>query len=121
VNNRRVARRRSGSDELLGGQAVGARSEERLAVEREQTHVSQAADRRGAGDFVEQRDLAEVIGPREGPAEPLSRLHGRGSLEQHIEAVARFPLPNHVVAGAHRVPVAYRLHRLERALLEAGQ
>ena len=55
-----------GSDELRGGQGVRTGLEERFAVEGEETQVGNAADGRGAGNVVEERDLAEVIAWCEG-------------------------------------------------------
>jgi hypothetical protein len=88
---------RAKSDELRGGQDVRTRPEERIAVEGEETQVRHAADGRHAGNVVEERDLAEVIARREGAAEALPCVHSGRALEQHVEAVGRFPLPNDVL------------------------
>jgi hypothetical protein len=103
------------SDELRGGQAIRPGPVELCAAEGEQTQVRDAADGRRAGKVVEERDLAEVIAWREGADDALPRVHSRLSLEQDVEAIARFSLANDIIAGANRSLAAERRQLRQRA------
>src|SRR5262245_19495579 len=104
-----------------GGQAVRARAQERLAIDREEAQVRQTSHRGGAGDGVEESDFAEVIAWYELADLAPARVHGCLALEEHVEAVRCLALADDVLAGSHRALLAERGERFDAALVHARQ